>query len=568
MQARSAAMRCAEAAAWSLSAAETGAALTVVHQAEQALCAAKLHLVRQVDARGGATGGAVAWLRAQLRLSASAARRLAGLARAVDARPGVDAALSAGAMDAEQAGAVTAALDELPVEVGHEVHAKAEAMLVGWAGEFSAPALRRLGERVLVHVAPEVAEQAEARLLERAEQRAHAARTVSLRAVGAGRYRLTGVLDAEAAAIMTAALDPLCSPRVTRGVVPAGPAAASPSGGPAAALIPDVAASVGGAVVGGASVADAALVGDAGADGRSPGQRRADALIEVCRLALAAGDLPANGSERPQVTVTVPYDPVCRVLGAGTLDTGDRVSATQVRRLACDAQVIPAVLDGVGQVLDVGQSRRLFTGALRRALVLRDRGCTFPGCDRPPRWCEGHHIRSWVDGGPTSLDNAVLLCGRHHRTVHRGEWVVRSQHFPRPPIAQPAVRPAATAPSPGSARVPSFGAGGAGSGWMLIGEISRHRRHAMVTTMVRHRVRDFDTWRKAFSDAAPAQQAGGMTGRSVHRAADEPNTVLVVTNFATMADARAFVDRDDVRTAMQRAGVEGQPRIEFYDDEA
>jgi hypothetical protein len=75
--------------------------------------------------------------------------------------------------------------------------------------------------------------------------------------------------------------------------------------------------------------------------------------------------------------------------------------------------------------LDVGQQRRLFTGPLRRALILRDRGCAFPGCDRPPRWTDGHHIVSWLDGGPTSLANAVLLCGHHHRLIHHSDWQIR-----------------------------------------------------------------------------------------------------------------------------------------------
>jgi hypothetical protein len=83
------------------------------------------------------------------------------------------------------------------------------------------------------------------------------------------------------------------------------------------------------------------------------------------------------------------------------------------------------VLGGAGQVLDVGRERRLITGAMRRALVVRDKGCAFPLCGRPPRWCHGHHVRHWVDGGESGVDNAVLLCGFHHRLIHRGEWEVR-----------------------------------------------------------------------------------------------------------------------------------------------
>ncbi|MFL6131015.1 MAG: HNH endonuclease signature motif containing protein [Mycobacteriales bacterium] len=104
------------------------------------------------------------------------------------------------------------------------------------------------------------------------------------------------------------------------------------------------------------------------------------------------------------------------------------------------------MLGGAGQPLDLGRSRRLFTGPLRRALVLRDRGCAFPGCDRPPGWCEAHHIRHWAAGGKTSLGNGVLLCGTHHRLIERGDWQVRLAadgypDFHPPPWIDPDGRP-------------------------------------------------------------------------------------------------------------------------------
>jgi hypothetical protein len=201
---------------------------------------------------------------------------------------------------------------------------------------------------------------------------------------GEDRVRLTGWLDRESASQVRAALDPLSAPR-SAGREDAGP----------------------------------------GPDLRSPGQRRADALVEVCRIAMACGELPDNGGDRPQVVVTVNLDTLRAQVGAATLDDGSPLSATAARRLACDAAILPAVLGSAGQVLDVGQQRRLFTGPLRRALILRDRGCAFPGCDRPPRWCDGHHMISWADGGPTSLNNAVLLCGHHHRLIHHSPWQVR-----------------------------------------------------------------------------------------------------------------------------------------------
>jgi hypothetical protein len=79
-----------------------------------------------------------------------------------------------------------------------------------------------------------------------------------------------------------------------------------------------------------------------------------------------------------------------------------------VRRLACDAGIIPAICDDNGIPLDIGRERRLFTGAIRRALVLRDKGCALPGCDRPPKWTDGHHLKHWSDGGTTCLAKQVL----------------------------------------------------------------------------------------------------------------------------------------------------------------
>src|SRR5690606_9295833 len=101
------------------------------------------------------------------------------------------------------------------------------------------------------------------------------------------------------------------------------------------------------------------------------------------------------------------------------------ISAAELRRLACEAGILPAVLGGTSQILDVGRERRLHTTAQRIALAHRDGGCAFPGCDRPPGWTEAHHIEPWSHGGPTTVDNGVLLCAPHHRLMHRTDWQVR-----------------------------------------------------------------------------------------------------------------------------------------------
>lgn len=109
---------------------------------------------------------------------------------------------------------------------------------------------------------------------------------------------------------------------------------------------------------------------------------------------------------------------------AGVTETGVAVSAGQLRHIACNAGILPAVIGGESEVLDLGREKRLHSPAQRRALAHRDQGCAFPGCDRPPGWCESHHITSWSDGGGTSLENGVLLCGFHHRTIHTTTWRV------------------------------------------------------------------------------------------------------------------------------------------------
>ena len=106
------------------------------------------------------------------------------------------------------------------------------------------------------------------------------------------------------------------------------------------------------------------------------------------------------------------------------LDTGGALTPHQLRRLACDAGLIPCLLDGDSQPLDVGRARRTWTDAQRRAVTARDRGCTAPGCDRPPAACHLHHRDEWSQGGNTDIRNAALLCDHHHGQVHRQGWKV------------------------------------------------------------------------------------------------------------------------------------------------
>ncbi|WP_166678555.1 HNH endonuclease [Kribbella voronezhensis] len=159
-------------------------------------------------------------------------------------------------------------------------------------------------------------------------------------------------------------------------------------------------------------------------DPRSREKRQADALVQILTAAADTGDLPGRGGVKPHVTVTIDYaDLVSDTRNAiGELQFGDGLSASAVRRLACDAGIIPVVLGSESEPLDVGREHRYVTKALREALNRRDKGCVV--CGAAPRYCHAHHIVHWADGGSTSLENLALLCGVHHLAVHAGHFTV------------------------------------------------------------------------------------------------------------------------------------------------
>jgi hypothetical protein len=155
--------------------------------------------------------------------------------------------------------------------------------------------------------------------------------------------------------------------------------------------------------------------------GRSPEQRRADAVVELA-AAYNAGTV-TGGRERPQMLVMVDVEQLTgRKGGRALLDTGETITIAAARRLACDANIATVLMNGRSEILDLGRSRRVASDAQYKALVIRDGGCRFPGCDRPPGWTQAHHIVEWPDGGLTDLDNLVLLCHTHHGLIHHQHW--------------------------------------------------------------------------------------------------------------------------------------------------
>jgi hypothetical protein len=164
---------------------------------------------------------------------------------------------------------------------------------------------------------------------------------------------------------------------------------------------------------------------DEGPDLRSPQERYGDAFSDAIDLALNTPELPMQAGERAHVMVAVSLADLKSGIGRAILGDTGTMSAAEARIHACDCKLIPAVLGGKSEPLDLGRQRRLIPPGIRHALYLRDRGCAFPGCHRPPRHCQGHHIRHWADGGPTELSNLVLMCAHHHRLLHRSGWQVR-----------------------------------------------------------------------------------------------------------------------------------------------
>ncbi|NEA37614.1 HNH endonuclease signature motif containing protein, partial [Streptomyces sp. SID13031] len=179
---------------------------------------------------------------------------------------------------------------------------------------------------------------------------------------------------------------------------------------------------------------------DGDPDPRSRDKRQADALITILETAIGN----TSGPGIPHITVTIDFADLKALTSeaVGELVFGDNLSASAVRRLACDAFVLPIVLGTDSQPLDVGMDYRFVTRPIRRALIRRDKGCVI--CKAPPSHCHAHHIIHWVDGGPTSITNLVLLCGAHHRAVHAGHWSVKISDG----VIQ-VTRPEWTVPTPG-----------------------------------------------------------------------------------------------------------------------
>jgi hypothetical protein len=224
------------------------------------------------------------------------------------------------------------------------------------------------------------------------EQHLRSQRYLRLSRVGDGMTRLSGLLDPESAAIVVAAYDGATSPR---------------RGGPRFV-----------------DVNTRAAVEDLIHDERTTEQIAVDAFVELIRLGGDADSdvLPAG---RPSVRVLVTAKDLERGSGRAQIEGQSApIGLATVERLICDSGVIPIRFESNGQAIDVGRDQRLFTTRQRIALAARDGGCRFPGCERPPSWCEAHHIVPWSHGGRTDLVNGILMCRHHHLLIHDQGWQI------------------------------------------------------------------------------------------------------------------------------------------------
>jgi hypothetical protein len=382
---------------WSMPDAELTALLGELTALTAQVAAMTSDATREADRRDlGRSAGATStqsWLADMLRLRPEHAHRMVTLARDLDTDlVSTRASLHSGDISADHAVVTARTLRNLPAEAGPDVRSEAEDVLIEHANTFNPKVLAELGKRILEVVDPDLADQLLAKQLAREDDRAARKRELSLHDDPSTSSTLIyGKLDPVAADMLRTALEPLAKPRPTD--------------------------------------AD-------GPDTRSYSRRMGDGLVELLRRYLNSGESPSHAGEKPHLVVHISADDLANGTGYATLlRTGTSLSAHTAQQIACDAKVsFWGTVNGEAALAD---GTRLFVGKTRRLLELRDRGCAFPGCDRPPSWCEGHHIIAWLKGGPTTVDNGVLLCGYHHRLIHQGAWTVRMAHDGQPEFTPP-----------------------------------------------------------------------------------------------------------------------------------
>jgi hypothetical protein len=322
------------------------------------------------------------WMAHHARQDRGQARREQRLAEGLDERWHLVAAwMRQGAVNPEQAHVITRALDKLPEHVDEDIKTRAEERLVAEAEHFGPRELKVMGRRILDVVAPELAEEQERKALE-AEERDAAKRTyLTGRRRGDGRTAVSGDLPDATWDRLVTYLEAYTSPRQkgALGQEPENP------------------------------------------DDRRPYEMKLGSAFVSFLEHVDPKRLPIHGGDATTIMVTIDHPTLAEQVGNSGVAFIDDVplSAAAVRRLACTANIIPVVLGGNSEVLDLGRTKRLFSRAQRKALRLKHKRCRAKGCRVKAAWTEAHHLRQpWAEGGTTDLDDGTLLCCFHHHKAH------------------------------------------------------------------------------------------------------------------------------------------------------
>jgi Domain of unknown function (DUF222) len=338
--------------------------MRVLHRQITQLQAQLVHCVGEFDALKGYEvdeyRSTPAWLRGELHLHPREAAHLLSTARQLRHLPTVDQAFTTGEISL----AHVAVIARTARQVGAEHVAASQDALLSVATTGNPERLRVATQHLRYCVDPDA--------VERDAVKAYEKRELSVAPTIWGMVAIQGLLDPTSGATVLAALDALTAPPRDD-------------------------------------------------DPRTAGQRRADALTELCRRTLDGGSLPQVNGEKPHLLVTLSYEALTGHPGSepANLTWVGPISATDARLLACDCAVIPAVLNSAGEVMDIGRKSRIWPTAIRRAIELRDRTCRHVGCDTPAQHCDIHHKTPWADGGPTSYHSGVLACRHHHTQIHK-----------------------------------------------------------------------------------------------------------------------------------------------------
>ncbi|WP_081790192.1 HNH endonuclease signature motif containing protein [Nocardioides sp. URHA0032] len=363
----------ADASVWSMDAAETTATLIQLTRLKARVVELEARVAEHADDET-----VDAWAH-RTRQTRPAVLGQVRLGQALVTRGHVRDALAAGDLVLEQAKVIVTALDQLPGDLDTTLVEKAERHLVAAGREHTAPTLRVLGKRLMDVVAPDLADEYEAKQLAREEADALLATRLEMWDDGHGKCHGRFTVPSFHGAALKKMLLAIAAPKHR-----------TATDGPAAGVVP------------------------------RPGRERLGRAFCELIERYPAHRLPQTGGVSATIVVTMTLEALeGRLEQAALLDTGEKITASQARRLACEAGLIPAVLGGNSEVLDLGRTRRFHTKAQRTAIAIRDKGCTEPGCDWPPAMCHVHHDIPWSCGGPTDVQHGRLLCPKHHTRFHR-----------------------------------------------------------------------------------------------------------------------------------------------------